>query len=197
MTPAPSPATPTGQAAASSPIASRPRSTRRRRRSFAPSAGSAADTAGTPRTSCGECEDALDRLAGGPGLGRGRRDPTAVRFGDALDFWRVTAVEPEHRLELRAEMKLPGQASLEFLIEPIEASGRSRLRQQARFKPKGAPGPRLLVRGPALPRAGLQEPPPRHPARGRGSTGGRRLTARAPADPSRAFAAPDIRSYFL
>ena len=81
---------------------------------------------------------ALDRLAGGPGLGRGRRDPTAVRFGDALDFWRVTAVEPEHRLELRAEMKLPGQASLEFLIEPIEASGRSRLRQQARFKPKGS-----------------------------------------------------------
>jgi uncharacterized protein YbjT (DUF2867 family) len=85
----------------------------------------------------------LDRLAGGPGLRRGRRHPSTLRYGDALDFWRVTAIEPERRLELRAEMKLPGEASLEFLIQPIESAGgrpRSHLAQIARFKPKGLLG---------------------------------------------------------
>ena len=86
----------------------------------------------------------LDRLAGGPGLRRGRRHPDTVRYGDALDFWRVTGVEPERRLELRAEMKLPGVASLEFLIEPASpgpsGAPRSRLVQIARFKPRGLLG---------------------------------------------------------
>ena len=62
----------------------------------------------------------MDRLVGGPGLRRGRRDPENVRYGDALDFWRVTRIEKNSRLELRAEMKLPGEALLSFEIEPAE-----------------------------------------------------------------------------
>jgi uncharacterized protein YbjT (DUF2867 family) len=82
---------------------------------------------------------ALDRLAGGPGLRRGRRDPETVIFGDALDFWRVTAAEPNRRLDLRAEMKLPGDALLSFSIAPLPG-GRCRLTQVARFKPRGLSG---------------------------------------------------------
>lgn len=82
---------------------------------------------------------ALDRLAGGPGLRRGRRDPETVIFGDALDFWRVTAAEPGCRLDLRAEMKLPGDALLSFSIAPLP-DGRCRLTQTARFKPRGLSG---------------------------------------------------------
>jgi uncharacterized protein YbjT (DUF2867 family) len=80
----------------------------------------------------------LDRLVGGPGLRRGRRDPDRVAYGEALDFWRVTRVVPERRLSLRAEMKLPGEALLEFTVEP--AGPRSRLTQTARFLPKGLLG---------------------------------------------------------
>ena len=58
----------------------------------------------------------VDRLVGGVGLRRGRRDPDVVRIGDAIDFWRVEAVEPDKRLLLRAEMKLPGRAWLQFEI---------------------------------------------------------------------------------
>ncbi|MFH1277576.1 MAG: SDR family oxidoreductase [Candidatus Eisenbacteria bacterium] len=83
----------------------------------------------------------MDRLIGGPGLRRGRRDPENVRYGDALDFWRVTGIDPNRRLELRAEMKLPGEAILEFVIEPTEERpGWSRLVQTARFLPKGLGG---------------------------------------------------------
>ena len=82
---------------------------------------------------------ALDRLAGGPGLRRGRRDPETVAFGDALDFWRVTAAEPSRRLDLRAEMKLPGDALLSFSVAPLPG-GRCRLTQTARFKPRGLSG---------------------------------------------------------
>ncbi len=82
---------------------------------------------------------AMDRLVGGPGLRRGRRDPENVAYGEALDFWRVTDVVPERRLELRAEMKLPGEASLEFTIE-ADGAGRSRLTQTARFQPRGLGG---------------------------------------------------------
>ena len=83
---------------------------------------------------------ALDRLVGGPGLRRGRRDPEAVSFGEALDFWRVTGLERNCRLSLRAEMKLPGEALLDFAIEPMPpgtAGPRSRLTQTARFLPRG------------------------------------------------------------
>ncbi len=78
----------------------------------------------------------IDRLAGGPGLSRGRRDPKQVRQGDALDFWRVIAVEPEYRLKLVAEMKLPGEAVLELLLTEC-TDGTTEIRQHARFKPHG------------------------------------------------------------
>jgi uncharacterized protein YbjT (DUF2867 family)/uncharacterized protein YndB with AHSA1/START domain len=80
----------------------------------------------------------LDRIAGGPGLRRGRRAAEDIAYGEALDFWRVTAVETNRRLALRAEMKLPGEALLEFTVEP-EAGG-CRLTQTARFLPTGLAG---------------------------------------------------------
>ena len=84
---------------------------------------------------------ALDRLAGGPGLRRGRRDAERVAFGDGIDFWRVTGVEPERRLALRAEMRLPGEALLEFVVEPVPGRpDRCRLVQTARFLPRGLLG---------------------------------------------------------
>ena len=81
----------------------------------------------------------MDQLIGGPGLRRGRRDPEEVGFGEALDFWRVTGVETDRLLELRAEMKLPGVATLTFDVEPRDDGG-SRLTQTARFKPRGLTG---------------------------------------------------------
>lgn len=81
----------------------------------------------------------LDRLVGGPGLRRGRRDPRQVRYGESLDFWRVTGVERGKLLELRAEMRLPGDATLSFEIAP-NGEHRSTLTQTARFKPKGLLG---------------------------------------------------------
>ena len=84
---------------------------------------------------------ALDHLVGGPGLRRGRRDVSHVAFGDAIDFWRVTGVEPDRRLALRAEMRLPGEALLEFSIEPWPARlDRCRLIQTACFLPRGLLG---------------------------------------------------------
>jgi hypothetical protein len=80
----------------------------------------------------------LDRLLGGPGLRRGRRDPEHVAYGEALDFWRVVGIERDRRLSLRAEMKLPGEALLEFVVEP-EGRG-TRLTQLARFQPRGLLG---------------------------------------------------------
>jgi uncharacterized protein YbjT (DUF2867 family) len=81
----------------------------------------------------------LDRLVGGPGLRRGRRDPERVAYGEALDFWRVTDIEAGKRLRLRAEMRLPGDAQLSFELEPLPGD-RTRLVQTARFKPKGLLG---------------------------------------------------------
>jgi uncharacterized protein YbjT (DUF2867 family) len=60
----------------------------------------------------------LDRLVGGVGLRRGRRDATRLRVGDSLDFWRVEEIEPGRLLRLRAEMRLPGLAWLEMRVEP-------------------------------------------------------------------------------
>jgi hypothetical protein len=80
----------------------------------------------------------MDRLVGGPGLRRGRRHPEHLTYGEALDFWRVTDVEPNQRLELRAEMKLPGDAMLSFEVGANEDRAEScTLIQTARFKPKG------------------------------------------------------------
>ncbi len=81
---------------------------------------------------------AMDRLAGGVGLRRGRRDPDDLRTGDALDFWRVEAVERPRLLRLRAEMKVPGRAWLQF--ETLPEGGGTRLVQTAYFAPKGLPG---------------------------------------------------------
>ncbi|WP_333737366.1 SDR family oxidoreductase [Streptomyces sp. IBSBF 2806] len=81
----------------------------------------------------------LDRLAGGVGLRRGRRDATRLRVGDSLDFWRVEEIEPGRLLRLRAEMRLPGLAWLELRAEP-EAGGRARFHQRAVFHPHGLLG---------------------------------------------------------
>jgi uncharacterized protein YbjT (DUF2867 family) len=78
----------------------------------------------------------IDRLLGGVGLRRGRRHPDQIRVGDALDFWRVEAVEPNQLLRLRAEMKVPGRAWLEFQVEAIDPST-CRLQQSACFAPRG------------------------------------------------------------
>ena len=80
----------------------------------------------------------LDKLIGGPGLRRGRRDPKRVMVGDALDFWRVVEVVPGESLGLRAEMKLPGTALLQLDVDDL--GGSSRLAVTARFKPRGLLG---------------------------------------------------------
>jgi uncharacterized protein YbjT (DUF2867 family)/ligand-binding SRPBCC domain-containing protein len=80
----------------------------------------------------------VDLLVGGVGLRRGRRDPETPAVGSALDFWRVEAYEPERLLRLRAEMRLPGRAWLQFEVEGDERS--SRLRQTAVFDPSGLAG---------------------------------------------------------
>lgn len=80
-----------------------------------------------------------DRLFGGVGLRGGRRDPDRLRAGDALDFWRVEAVEQDKLLRLRAEMKVPGMAWLQFKATP-RADGRTLLEQTAFFAPKGLAG---------------------------------------------------------
>ncbi len=80
----------------------------------------------------------LDLLVGGVGLCRGRRDPVNLQIGDAVDFWRVEAIEPGHRLRLAAEMRLPGRAWLEFEVTS-EGQG-STIRQTAIFDPVGLGG---------------------------------------------------------
>lgn len=80
-----------------------------------------------------------DRMIGGVGMRRGRRDPFDLRVGDALDFWRVEAVEPGELVRLRAEMKVPGRAWLQFQAKP-QQDGRTLLTQTAFFAPKGFSG---------------------------------------------------------
>ena len=80
----------------------------------------------------------FDLLVGGVGLRRGRRDPHALVAGAALDFWRVESVEPDRRLNLVAEMKVPGRAWLQFEVEPTEHG--SVIRQTAIFDPAGLSG---------------------------------------------------------
>ncbi|MFD1832144.1 SDR family oxidoreductase [Streptomyces desertarenae] len=81
----------------------------------------------------------LDRLVGGVGLTRGRRDAERLRAGDSLDFWRVEEIEPGRLLRLRAEMRLPGLAWLELAVAPGPAGG-SVYRQRAVFHPRGLLG---------------------------------------------------------
>jgi Protein of unknown function (DUF2867) len=105
----------------------------------------------------------LDLLVGGVGLRRGRRDPRHLVGGDALDFWRVEAIEPGRLLRLAAEMRLPGRRG---------SSSRSNRTVQDRSSgrppcsiPSG-PGSRLLVRALSLPPARVQRPAARHRASG-------------------------------
>ncbi|WP_321516343.1 SDR family oxidoreductase [Marinifilum fragile] len=77
----------------------------------------------------------LDKLFGGVGLNRGRRHPSEIEIGDSLDFWRVLLADKENkRLLLYAEMKLPGEAWLEFSLK------QNHLQQKAIFRPKGLAG---------------------------------------------------------
>ena len=77
----------------------------------------------------------IDLLCGGVGVRRGRSHPTKIRVGDAIDWWRVEAFEPNQRLRLAAEMKLPGRAWLQFEVERDEAG--SLVKQTAIFDPIG------------------------------------------------------------
>jgi len=80
----------------------------------------------------------IDRVFGGVGLRRGRRDPLKLRVGDSLDFWRVEEVIPNEKLRLYAEMILPGKAWLEFKIEKLD--GKLKVTQEAIFVPRGLGG---------------------------------------------------------
>ncbi|MFZ5586717.1 MAG: SDR family oxidoreductase [Thermodesulfobacteriota bacterium] len=80
-----------------------------------------------------------DKLLGGVGLDRGRRHPVQLGVGDALDFWRVLEAEPPGRLLLLAEMKAPGQAVLEIVLDEVGPQ-ETQLRLIARFLPRGLLG---------------------------------------------------------
>lgn len=80
----------------------------------------------------------VDRALGGPGLRRGRRHPTELLPGEALDFWRVEALDAPNLLRLRAEMKVPGKAWLQF--EAVPEEGGTRIVQTALFAPRGLAG---------------------------------------------------------
>ncbi len=86
---------------------------------------------------------AADKVIGGPGMRRGRRDPDRLRVGDALDFWRVEAHDRPHLLRLRAEMRLPGEAWLEWRVSPAlldDGTTGATVAQRAVFVPRGLLG---------------------------------------------------------
>lgn len=89
----------------------------------------------------------MDMLVGGPGLRRGRRDPDKIEYGETLDFWRVIGIQHNESLTLRAEMKLPGTAILDFNLNPIDqetpaapSTPPTTITMTARFRPKGILG---------------------------------------------------------
>jgi hypothetical protein len=81
----------------------------------------------------------MDWLVGGPGFTHGRRDPSELRVGDAIDYWTVLALEPERRLTLHFGMKAPGSGILEFELEPLPNGG-TRLTETAYWHPRGVWG---------------------------------------------------------
>lgn len=81
----------------------------------------------------------LDRLVGGVGLRRGRRDPRRLHVGEALDFWRVEELDRGRLLRLRAEMRVPGLAWLELRVAAADGGG-STYSQRAVFVPRGPAG---------------------------------------------------------
>lgn len=87
-----------------------------------------------------ELRGLLDRLVGGPGLRRGRRHSQELLEGEALDFWRVEKIIPGKLMRLRAEMKVPGKAWLQYDVSPHEDDSGSLLTQTAFFQPSGLGG---------------------------------------------------------
>lgn len=79
----------------------------------------------------------LDKVVGGPGLRRGRRHPVELLPGEALDFWRVEEVRPPELLRLRAEMRVPGRAWLQWETREREGGQECDLKQSAIYAPKG------------------------------------------------------------
>ena len=88
---------------------------------------------------CWRLRGMLDRLLGGAGLRRGRRHPDDLRVGDALDFWRVEALETGRLVRLASEMKVPGRAWLQYEVRE-DRDGATVLEQTAAFVPKGLTG---------------------------------------------------------
>ena len=83
----------------------------------------------------------VDQLLGGVGFRQGRRDATHLRVGDAVDFWRVEALDPDRLLRLRAEMRLPGRAWLQYEVSSEQDDPpRSCITQSVFFEPKGLTG---------------------------------------------------------
>ena len=86
----------------------------------------------------------MDKAIGGVGLRRGRRHPDEIRTGESLDFWRVEVVEKDRLMRLRAEMKVPGKAWLEFQSQLVSEGGiqdnKTLLTVTAYFEPYGLPG---------------------------------------------------------
>jgi hypothetical protein len=83
-----------------------------------------------------EIRGVLDKLIGGVGLRRGRRDPDHLYVGESVDFWRVEKCDRGQLLRLRAEMKLPGRAWLELIVDHDDA-GKTVYRQRATYRPSG------------------------------------------------------------
>jgi len=86
-----------------------------------------------------ETRGLLDRIFGGPGLRRGRRDPFRLVAGETVDFWRVEECDRGRLLRLRAEMRMPGLAWLELEVKTSE-DGPTKYRQRAVYHPKGLAG---------------------------------------------------------
>lgn len=83
----------------------------------------------------------VDTWMGGAGMKRGRRDGETCVTGDVIDGWTVDTYEPDKRLRLTADLKLPGRGWLEFEITPLDGGRRSFIRQTATFDPRGLLGP--------------------------------------------------------
>ena len=82
----------------------------------------------------------MDQLVGGVGMRRGRRDADTCAVGETIDGWTVEAFEPDRRLRLAADLKLPGRGWLEFEVTPLDGGQRSTIRQTATFDPRGLLG---------------------------------------------------------